>query len=61
MHPIHRQTGMQCAHMGLTRCSSIGSRLWDASRAAATTGFLIPVRAPFQLCHTCVCPLGPRW
>ena len=29
--------------MGRTRCSSIGSRLCDASRAAAATGFLMPV------------------
>ena len=28
--------------MGRTRCSAIGSRLWRASLAAATTGFLTP-------------------
>ena len=34
--------------MGRTRCSSIGSRLCDASRAAAATGFLIPVPQQIQ-------------
>ena len=37
--------------MGRTRCSSIGSRLCDASRAAAATGFLIPVPQQIQRLH----------
>ena len=32
----------QWTHMGRTRCSAMGSRLWRASLAAAATGFLTP-------------------